>query len=156
MCPRPYHNSRIKASTDAVSTRLGPNGLTVGTLYPNINTSIPTVTDNLFKAGTLGKNEIAISFEPTNNLSTVNGVITWGEPCNTTALPNVNGSFLIQVASIARNSREMSLTCMSASLYQSLKVDTHVRAAQSRISLLRADTGASTKPLHTEKTESPS
>lgn len=41
---------------------------------------IPTVTDNLFMAGTIGAQQIAIYFEPVTNPSgqQLNGEITWG------------------------------------------------------------------------------
>ncbi|KAJ6580000.1 aspartic peptidase A1 [Mycena vulgaris] len=57
---------------------IGPVGLTEDTLFPAITTRIPTVTDNLFRQGTITSNEISISFEPTTQEQAVNGEITWG------------------------------------------------------------------------------
>jgi cathepsin E len=57
---------------------IGPLDLTVGTLSPDSSSSIPTVTDNLFSAGTIPSHSIGISFEPTNTDTDLNGEITWG------------------------------------------------------------------------------
>ncbi|KAH9046277.1 aspartic peptidase A1 [Lactarius hengduanensis] len=57
---------------------IGPVDLTLGTLYPDINTSIPTVTDNLFSHGTITSNLVAVSFEPTTTTSVKNGELTFG------------------------------------------------------------------------------
>ncbi|KAF8260454.1 acid protease [Lactarius quietus] len=56
----------------------GPVDLTVGTLSPNIDSSIPTVTDNLFSEGTIPADLIAVSFEPTTSSSDQNGELTFG------------------------------------------------------------------------------
>ena len=48
------------------------------TLSPDTNSEIPTVTDNLFYAGTIHAREIAISFEPLSKPGELNGEITWG------------------------------------------------------------------------------
>ncbi|KAI0793715.1 aspartic peptidase A1 [Fomes fomentarius] len=57
---------------------LGPVGLTVGTLSPDINVTIPTVTDNLFRQHKISANKVAVSFEPTNSTEVVNGELTFG------------------------------------------------------------------------------
>ncbi|KAJ6598192.1 aspartic peptidase A1 [Mycena vulgaris] len=58
---------------------IGPVDLTEDTLSPATTTLIPTVTDNLFRQGTITSNEIGISFEPTTQVEVVNGEITWGK-----------------------------------------------------------------------------
>ena len=52
----------------------------VGTLSPDKNSDIPTVTDNLFAAGTITENVLSISFEPITDSSgtQINGELTWG------------------------------------------------------------------------------
>jgi hypothetical protein len=50
----------------------------LGTLSPDTNTLIPTVTDNAFAQGLITSDEIGISFEPTTTSSVVNGELTWG------------------------------------------------------------------------------
>ncbi|PPQ63824.1 hypothetical protein CVT24_009774 [Panaeolus cyanescens] len=57
---------------------IGPVDLTVDTLSPATSSSIPTVTDNLFKNGAISANEIGISFVPTTSADAVNGELTWG------------------------------------------------------------------------------
>jgi len=57
---------------------IGPVDLTLGTLSPETNALIPTLTDNLFSQGTIPLNEIGILFNPTNVVETVNGELTWG------------------------------------------------------------------------------
>jgi cathepsin E len=59
---------------------IGPVDLTVGTLSPATGASIPTVTDNLFSAGVISANLIAVSFQPITSASgrQVNGELTWG------------------------------------------------------------------------------
>jgi cathepsin E len=59
---------------------IGPVDLTDDTLSPATTTLIPTVTDNLFSAGTIPAHEIAVSFEPITGTSGVelNGELTWG------------------------------------------------------------------------------
>jgi hypothetical protein len=52
--------------------------LFLGTLSPDTNTLIPTVTDNAFTDGIITSNEIGVSFEPTTTSSVVNGELTWG------------------------------------------------------------------------------
>ncbi|KAF8639298.1 hypothetical protein AX17_001609 [Amanita inopinata Kibby_2008] len=57
---------------------IGPVDLTQGTLIPDTNAEIPTVTDNAFAQKLIVANEIGVSFEPTNSLSNMNGELTWG------------------------------------------------------------------------------
>ncbi|KAL4242480.1 peptidase A1 family protein [Abortiporus biennis] len=57
---------------------LGPNGLTVGTLTPDTNQIVPTLTDSLFAQAVIQQNLLAVSFEPTNTLSITNGELTFG------------------------------------------------------------------------------
>ncbi|KAI9441945.1 aspartic peptidase A1 [Lactarius psammicola] len=57
---------------------LGPAGLTIGTLSPDTNTPIPTVTDILFSQGIITTNLFSVSFEPTTNTSVKNGELTFG------------------------------------------------------------------------------
>jgi cathepsin E len=53
--------------------------LTLYTLIPNnTNTTIPTVTDNLFGQGLIEQNLIAVSFEPLTSASETNGELTFG------------------------------------------------------------------------------
>jgi cathepsin E len=49
-----------------------------GTLSPASSTTIPTVTDNAYSKGIINANAIGISFNPTTQPDSVNGVITWG------------------------------------------------------------------------------
>jgi cathepsin E len=50
------------------------------TLSPGSDSTIPTVTDNLFSDGTISANQIGISFEPLTGSTgeEMNGEITWG------------------------------------------------------------------------------
>jgi len=57
---------------------IGPDDLTLGTLSPDTNVVIPTVTDNLFTTGVISTRSIGISFEPSITGNDVNGEITWG------------------------------------------------------------------------------
>ncbi|TBU46835.1 aspartic peptidase A1 [Dichomitus squalens] len=57
---------------------IGPVDLTIGTLHPNTNTTIPTVTDNLFAQGTITSDLVAVSFEPTASDPIQNGELTFG------------------------------------------------------------------------------
>jgi len=82
----------MKTSLNVVPTRLGPSNLTVGTLFPHEFSAVPTVTDNLYNWGTISNNVVAISFQPTTGLSTVNGELSFGESqvlfvCHTSGLP---------------------------------------------------------------------
>ncbi|KAH8984438.1 aspartic peptidase A1 [Lactarius akahatsu] len=57
---------------------IGPVDLTLGTLSPDTNTLIPTVTDNLFSQGTITSDLVSVSFEPTTTTSVKNGELTFG------------------------------------------------------------------------------
>ncbi|KAI0253244.1 aspartic protease [Lactifluus subvellereus] len=57
---------------------LGPVDLTIGTLSPDTNTPVPTVTDNLFDQGTIESNLVSVSFEPTTESQVTNGELTFG------------------------------------------------------------------------------
>ncbi|KAL5495110.1 hypothetical protein ACEPAI_572 [Sanghuangporus weigelae] len=57
---------------------IGPVDLTVDTLSPDTGSTIPTVTDNLFRQGTISANLIGISFEPTTQEVANNGELTFG------------------------------------------------------------------------------
>nr|GAT57455.1 aspartic proteinase [Mycena chlorophos] len=57
---------------------IGPTDLTEGTLTREQTTLIPTVTDNLFSAGTIPSDLVAISFEPTTVEAVTNGELTFG------------------------------------------------------------------------------
>ncbi|KAG6822220.1 hypothetical protein H0H92_014775, partial [Tricholoma furcatifolium] len=65
---------------------IGPTDLTKGTLSPDTNTPIPTVTDNAYSQGLIPAHEIGISFEPTTTTSITNGEISWGGPDSTKPL----------------------------------------------------------------------
>lgn len=52
--------------------------LAKGTLFPDTEATIPTVTDNGFAQGSLTEHEVSISFQPTTESTNVNGVITFG------------------------------------------------------------------------------
>jgi cathepsin E len=58
---------------------VGPVGLTQSTLSPDAESTIPTITDNLFTSGVIGANILGVSFEPTTSAnSETNGELTWG------------------------------------------------------------------------------
>ncbi|EKM49034.1 uncharacterized protein PHACADRAFT_107685 [Phanerochaete carnosa HHB-10118-sp] len=57
---------------------IGPTDLTLGTLSPDTQSTIPTITDNLFSQGTIPRNLVAISFEPTTAANVINGELTFG------------------------------------------------------------------------------
>ncbi|OBZ79197.1 Polyporopepsin [Grifola frondosa] len=57
---------------------IGPVDLTVGTLSPDTTSTIPTITDNLFGQGVITSDLVAVSFEPTQSLSSTNGELTFG------------------------------------------------------------------------------
>jgi cathepsin E len=57
---------------------LGPKELTFRTLSPDNTTLIPTITDNLFDQKKIEQNLVAVSFEPTNSASVINGLMTFG------------------------------------------------------------------------------
>ncbi|KAI0333909.1 aspartic peptidase A1 [Cubamyces sp. BRFM 1775] len=58
---------------------LGPTGLTVGTLSPDVGSSVPTVTDNLFSQGYIASEFVSIYFRPAQANNVVNGVLTFGD-----------------------------------------------------------------------------
>lgn len=55
---------------------IGPVSLTSGTVS-GVST-VPTVTDNLFRQGSITSNLVAVSFQPTNSLEITNGELTFG------------------------------------------------------------------------------
>jgi hypothetical protein len=57
---------------------VGPQGLTRGTLFPGIFSTLPTVTDNLFSQKTIPSNALGIYFQPTTEEVAVNGELTFG------------------------------------------------------------------------------
>ncbi|TFL03665.1 aspartic peptidase A1 [Pterulicium gracile] len=78
-------NQSIGVATDSVGISasdgilgLGPVGLTLGTLFPAVDETIPTVVDNLFTQGTIDAHQVSVTFSPSNQISNVNGEITWG------------------------------------------------------------------------------
>ena len=75
---RTVHYRVVSGSTDLLPIRLGPVGLTLGSLSPATGDTVPTVTDNLFSQGLIPTNAIGISFEPTNSEKEFNGAINWG------------------------------------------------------------------------------
>ena len=52
----------------------------VDTLSPDVNSTIPTVMDNLFADGLIAQDMISVSFEPITNSSgtQMTGELTWG------------------------------------------------------------------------------
>jgi hypothetical protein len=52
--------------------------LTEGTLTDEPDTTIPTVTDNLYSQGIISQIVVGISFEPTTSESDTNGELTFG------------------------------------------------------------------------------
>ncbi|KAH9979467.1 aspartic peptidase domain-containing protein [Lactifluus volemus] len=57
---------------------IGPVDSTLGTLSPAVNSTIPTIIDNLFSQGTITSNIFSVSFEPTTTTSVKNGELTFG------------------------------------------------------------------------------
>ncbi|KAG2033105.1 aspartic peptidase domain-containing protein [Suillus americanus] len=57
---------------------IGPLDLTEGTLTNEPDTTIPTVTDNLYSQGIISQIVVGISFEPTTSESDTNGELTFG------------------------------------------------------------------------------
>ncbi|EJD51801.1 family A1 protease [Auricularia subglabra TFB-10046 SS5] len=55
---------------------LGPVALTQGTVQKT--STVPTVTDNLFKQRSITKNLVSVSFQPTNTEVITNGELTFG------------------------------------------------------------------------------
>lgn len=52
--------------------------MTLGILSPDSNMIARTITDNLFHQGKTQKNQVAVSFAPTNSIPTMNGEMTFG------------------------------------------------------------------------------
>ncbi|KAF8495728.1 aspartic peptidase domain-containing protein [Russula emetica] len=69
---------------------LGRKELTRGDLYPHINRTIPTVTDNLFKQGKIEQNLVSASFEPTSSSPVAIGQLTFGGTDSTKYTGNIN------------------------------------------------------------------
>jgi cathepsin E len=57
---------------------IGPALLNLGTLTPDKNVSIPTVTDNLFNEGAILFDLVSVFFEPTTTQSAQNGELRFG------------------------------------------------------------------------------
>ncbi|KLO09318.1 aspartic peptidase A1 [Schizopora paradoxa] len=57
---------------------LGPTDLTLNSLNPDSDSTIPTITDNLFSQKIISSHEFAISFEPTNLANANTGELTFG------------------------------------------------------------------------------
>ncbi|KAI0077150.1 aspartic peptidase A1 [Panus rudis PR-1116 ss-1] len=57
---------------------LGPADLTQGTLSPDVNSIIPTFTDNLFSQGVIQSNQVSVAFAPADGLSSTNGEVIFG------------------------------------------------------------------------------
>ncbi|KAI0767720.1 acid protease [Fomes fomentarius] len=57
---------------------IGPVDLTCGTLFPDEDLCIPTVTDNAFAQGLIDQHLIGISFEPTQSIEITNGELSFG------------------------------------------------------------------------------
>ncbi|KAG1864670.1 aspartic peptidase domain-containing protein [Suillus subalutaceus] len=55
---------------------IGPLDLTEGTLTKEPDTTIPTVTDNLYSQGIISETVVGVSFEPTTSESDANGELT--------------------------------------------------------------------------------
>ena len=55
---------------------IGPVDLTEGTVRGT--STVPTVTDNLLKQGSISTEVVAVSFEPTTSESATNGELTFG------------------------------------------------------------------------------
>ncbi|KAF8515017.1 aspartic peptidase domain-containing protein [Hysterangium stoloniferum] len=57
---------------------IGPTVLSTNTFTHNPAKEIPTITDTLAKQGVIGSNVVGVSFQPTTNISTKNGELTFG------------------------------------------------------------------------------
>ncbi|KAK7680342.1 hypothetical protein QCA50_016582 [Cerrena zonata] len=57
---------------------IGPTDLTCATLFPDTSDCPATVTDNAFAQGLIESSLVGISFEPTTELETTNGEISFG------------------------------------------------------------------------------
>jgi len=78
------HNQSIGASEQSIGfpadglIGLGPFGLTIGTLSPEVALGIKTITQNLANQSRIPATVLGVSFEPTTNASTKNGRLTFG------------------------------------------------------------------------------
>jgi cathepsin E len=79
----------LRIASNILFCSLGPNDLTLGTLYPDSTSVIPTVTDNLYGQEKIGQNLVAVSFEPTNQDSATNGELTFGGTDSTKYIGNI-------------------------------------------------------------------
>jgi cathepsin E len=70
--------SIFRIASTTVFFSIGPKIGTFGTLYPDSNSVIPTVTDNLFTQGKIKENLVAVSFQPTSEELTTVGELTFG------------------------------------------------------------------------------
>ncbi|KAI0786915.1 aspartic proteinase [Abortiporus biennis] len=57
---------------------IGPQDLTCGTLTPQVDECIPTVTDNAFSQNLISSDLVGISFQPATSTSDMNGELTFG------------------------------------------------------------------------------
>ncbi|KZT51814.1 aspartic proteinase from Irpex Lacteus [Calocera cornea HHB12733] len=57
---------------------LGPSILTQGTLYPSLNSEIPTVLDTAFTQRQVPDRVLGVNFAPTSSSNSVNGALTFG------------------------------------------------------------------------------
>ncbi|EIW85643.1 acid protease [Coniophora puteana RWD-64-598 SS2] len=57
---------------------VGPADLTVGTLTPDVDATIPTVMDNALKQGLIEQEILGVSFAPATTYSDTNGALTYG------------------------------------------------------------------------------
>lgn len=57
---------------------IGPAALTGGTQSNSKTSTVPTVTDNLFKQGAISSNLVGISFNPITKEQSTNGELTFG------------------------------------------------------------------------------
>jgi len=57
---------------------IGPQSLTCGNQFPDVDECVPTVTDNAWAQGLLGNYEVGISFAPAHSASEMNGELTFG------------------------------------------------------------------------------
>ncbi|SRR5258708_27988922 len=79
-------NERLSICLEYVNTifcSIGPVDLTVGSLFPEKNSGILTVTHNLFKHGAIATELVSVSFEPTTVPSVKNGELTFGRTDST-------------------------------------------------------------------------
>ncbi len=77
---------------------VGPLGLTKKTLFPSVDKDIPTVTDNLYRQGTIKNASIGVFFHPTSYSTTPSsnppgypqdGELTFGDVDNSKLLAQV-------------------------------------------------------------------